>query len=344
MGSRAGLALGVCFTWMDRCGLTLLEVDDMRCLGEIEGRKNTEVFVAYLLTQQISAQIECTDSTQDRWEIWIRDEDKLSSAKTFLNEFRQSPGDPRYTTAVAEASRLLSENEKRRQLAAKNLRRMEMRPGRGMGGVGRGGPLPPLTLTLLILCIVISIASGFGNPGRNNQWAISINEQLSFVATADYEATEGDPAASLKKGEIWRAVTPIFLHLDLLHLAMNMLFLVSFGRMVERWLGTPSFAMFVLLLSIGPNLLQGLAPDWMWGFPFFGGISGVLYGLFGYVWLRSTFDPTLGVSIPIPIAFVMVGIIVLGMLGIFPALRFAHLAHLGGLLIGSAMGYATARR
>jgi GlpG protein len=118
-----------------------------------------------------------------------------------------------------------------------------------------------------------------------------------------------------------------------------MFVLVSFGRMVERWVGTPKFALFVLLLAIGPNLLQGLAPAWMQGNPFFGGISGVLYGLFGYVWIRSSINPNLGVSIPFPIVLIFVGMIVVGLSGQVPDWPYADLCHLGGLLIGCAYGF-----
>ena len=68
---------------------------------------------------------------------------------------------------------------------------------------------------------------------------------------------------------------------------MNMFMLYSFGRLVERWIGTPMFALLVLVLAIIPNLFQGLAPEWMHGNPIFGGISGVLYGLLGFVWIRT---------------------------------------------------------
>jgi GlpG protein len=307
----------------------------MRCLGEIEGRKKTEVFIAYLLTQDISAQIDGTDANRDRWEIWIRDEDKLATAKAHLSDYTRDPHNPKYSAAIDAAGKILADKEKQRQQAARNVKRVEVRSARS-----GGGSLPPLTLTLLILSIVISLATGLGRP--RTEWAMTINEQLRFVSAADYNASQGVPAASLRKGEVWRSITPIFLHLDIIHLAMNMFVLVSFGRMVERWLGTPQFALFVLLLAIGPNLFQGLSPDWLRGSPFFGGMSGVLYGLFGYTWVRSTLNPNLGVVIPLPIAFIFVGLIVLGLVGVFPTL--AHLAHLGGLLIGSAMGFAAERR
>lgn len=311
----------------------------MRCLGEIDGRKRTETFVAFLLTEGISAQIDSVDAAKDRWQLWIRQEDQLPVAREHLYAFVNNPDDPRYIKAMESASQILAEKEKQRKAAAKNIRRMEVRPRSAMSG-----PIPPLTLTLLILSIVISLVTTLGKPKPTNEWGVAVVKTLSFVSQADYIATEGDPAASLRKGEVWRAITPIFLHLSMFHLAMNMFMLVSFGRMVERWLGTPRYALFVLLLAVGSNLLQGLMPEALQGSPFFGGISGVLYGFFGYVWVRSSINPMLGVSIPMPVAMIFVGIIVLGLSGVFPSLRLAHLAHLGGLLIGAAMGFVAERR
>lgn len=311
----------------------------MRCLGEIDGRTATETFVAYLLTEGISAQIECVDPARDRWELWIRQEDQLPAADEHLKEFRANPADPKYAVAVRRASQILQEKQKKREQAAKNVRKFEPRQRNSMSG-----PMPPLTMTLLVLSIAVSLFTSFGKPKPSNDWGIAIQEQLRFVASDDFQRSNEDPAASLKKGEVWRAITPIFLHLGPIHLAMNMFVLISFGKMVERWLGTPRFALFVLLLSIGPNLLQGLAPDWLQGSPHFGGISGVLYGLFGYAWVRSSINPNLGVSIPMPVAILFIGLIVLGLSGALPALRLAHLCHLGGLLIGSAMAFATESR
>jgi GlpG protein len=311
----------------------------MRCLGQINGRGSAESFVAYLLTQQITTQIECLDEANDRWEVWVRDEDKLQQANAELRAFESNPSDPKYAQALSEARAILQQKEKARQQAARNIRRIDT--SRRPGMMGGGGGLPPLTLTLLILCVAVSLLTSFGRPGPTNDWGRSALEELRFVSPEDYQKSNEDPAASLKRGELWRAITPIFLHLSMIHLAMNMFVLISFGRMVERWVGTPRFAVFVLLLAIGPNLLQGLSPAWMQGSPMFGGLSGVLYGLFGYVWIRSMLNPSLGVSIPLPIVLIFVGMIAVGLSGAVPNWPFAELCHLGGLVIGSALAFAS---
>ncbi len=317
----------------------------MRCLGQINGRSSAESFVAYLLTQDITTQIEAVGEPaaqegSDTWEIWVRDEDQMESARAELIQFVDNPRDSKYSAALSQAKSILAERQKKKQQAARNLRRVDMRGSARLGG---GGSIPPLTLTLLILSIGISLMSSFNRPKPSNDWGRSIVEKLSFVSPMDYLQSEGDPAASLKKGELWRMITPIFLHMNMFHLAMNMFVLVSFGRMVERWVGTPRYALFVLLLAVGPNLLQGLAPAWMHGNPLFGGMSGVLYGLFGYVWIRTSIDPTLGVSIPFFMVVIFVGLIVVGLSGIVPNWQYADLCHLGGLLLGCGVAFAEAQ-
>ncbi len=311
----------------------------MRCLGQINGRSSAESFVAYLLTQDVSTHIEALEGAQngsgDRWELWVRDEDKLELAQQELSHFLSNPRDEKYANALTKAKDILAEKDKRRQQVAKNIKRVDMRRTAGLSG----GRLPPLTLTLLILAILVGLVSSFGSP--TNEWGVSVIQELSFVSPADYISSNNDPAASIKRGELWRIITPIFLHGNILHLAMNMFILISFGRIVERLVGTPKFALFVLLLSIGPNLLQGLSPAWMHGSPHFVGISGVLYGFFGYIWVRSAINPHLGVSIPFPFVIILVGMIVVGLSGAVPNWPFAELCHLGGLVIGCAIGFAS---
>ncbi len=52
---------------------------------------------------------------------------------------------------------------------------------------------------------------------------------------------------SFLSGAIWRPLTSMFLHGDLLHLFMNMLWLYFFGPEIERTLGTRQFVRFFLL-------------------------------------------------------------------------------------------------
>jgi GlpG protein len=306
----------------------------MRCVGEIKGRKPAEAFVAYLLTKDISTHVDASDGSPDLWEVWVRDEDRLAEAIELLNDFQKHPSDPRYQSALREAGKILAEKSKQREKVQKNVRRVKY----------KGSPLtdrriPPLTLTLIILCCAVTLLTNFGNPGPSNELGQSMVQQLGFVLPSDYVSSNGDPAVNLKKGQVWRAITPIFLHLHPLHLVFNMFGLVIFGRITERWLGTPQYAILILAAAVLPNLLQGLSPDWMRGNPLFGGISGVVYGLFGYVWTRTNLNPNLGIVIPLPVVVILIAPLLIGFSGLVEGWRMADLAHLGGLIVGATAAF-----
>jgi GlpG protein len=301
----------------------------MRCVGSIKGRKAAEAFVAYLLTKGINTHVDASDASPELWEVWVRDEDRLDESRELLNDFEKHPYDPRYQAALREAGKIIAEKNKQRENLQKNLKRVQY----------KGIPLndrrvPPLTLTLIILSCAVTLLTNFGNPGPSNELGQSMIQQLGFVAPSDYITSNGDPAVNLRKGQFWRSITPIFLHLHPLHLVFNMFGMVIFGRITERWLGTPKYAILILAAAVLPNLLQGLAPDWMRGNPLFGGISGVVYGLFGYVWTRTNLNPNLGVMIPLPVVVILIAPLLIGFSGLVEGWRMADLAHLGGLIVG----------
>lgn len=306
----------------------------MRILTEINGLDSAEKFVAHLLTLDVDTQIERRDGDGDVWEIWVRDEDKLHVAKKELEAFQADPLNAKYAEALPAAQKILAARAEKREAAAKNIKRISKSNSPASFTRGR---IPPLTLTLLIICLVLGVFTEFGSPrNTTGKW---IMNQLAFAVPGDIIQSGGDPAASIKKGEIWRVVTPIVLHGSIIHLAMNLYFFTSLGRIIERWIGTPKFAILILTLAVLPNLLQGLSPEWMHGNPRFVGISGVVYGFLGYVWVRSTINPLHGIQIPFPIILVLLLVIMIGLSGIVQNWYLADLCHLGGLVVGSVIGF-----
>jgi len=70
--------------------------------------------------------------------------------------------------------------------------------------------------------------------------------------------------------------------------------------------------------------------------PYFGGMSGVLYALFGYVWVRGRLDPTMGIAIPRSTVIVLIAWLMLGFANVLGPV--ANYAHLGGLVVGAMLG------
>ena len=88
----------------------------------------------------------------------------------------------------------------------------------------------------------------------------------------------------LKQGEIWRPVTPIFMHFGIIHILFNMMWLKELGTMIEFKNGSLKMLLMVLIIAVVSNVGQ----DYYKG-PYFGGMSGVVYGLFGYIWMKSRY-------------------------------------------------------
>lgn len=111
-------------------------------------------------------------------------------------------------------------------------------------------------------------------------WFISAIQARS-ISGAYYDselATEWTlwgPAVLAGGAEWLRPVTSMFMHLDLGHLAVNMIFLVLIGREVERWLGSALYTAAYFCAGLGGSL----AILWNAFDQPTVGASGALYGL-----------------------------------------------------------------
>jgi membrane associated rhomboid family serine protease len=139
------------------------------------------------------------------------------------------------------------------------------------------------------------------------------------------------------RGEVWRVITPIFIHFGPLHILFNLLWLRDLGSMIEGRQSTWYLGLLVLVMAIGSNVAQFLVSG-----PVFGGMSGVVYGLLGYVWLRGKFDPASGLFLHQSTVVMMMIWFVAGYTGILG--NIANTAHAAGLGIGAAWGYLASLR
>ena len=72
--------------------------------------------------------------------------------------------------------------------------------------------------------------------------------------------------------------------------------------------------------------------------PFFGGMSGVVYALFGYVWIKGKYEPHLNMGVSQQTVLIMMVWLVICMVGLIG--NVANMAHLVGLIVGVAAAYA----
>lgn len=145
---------------------------------------------------------------------------------------------------------------------------------------------------------------------------------------------------SLAQGEIWRLVTPAFLHFGIFHVLFNSLWMWDLGRRLEFFLGRWHFLLFFVLTAVASNVVQ-----YVWsGSANFGGMSGVVYALVGFIAVRQRLAPHPLVSAPPALIGFMLLWLVLCMTGAvdyFIAGSVANAAHVGGLVAGAVYAFTT---
>ncbi len=297
----------------------------MRLIGQLADETAARTFGDFLYAQGIDNSVE--DQKADGWAVWINDEDKVEQAAGLLHEFRTNPADSKYRAKAKEAAVRREAEEKDRDAYQKKIRdRREL--FRPITAYGFG----PLTFCLIVLCVVVAVLS---NLGDKDEAIMPLFINSFKIYPTSYTWMPGLP--DIRHGEVWRLITPIFIHSGILHLVFNMIWLRDLGSMIEARQSSWHFFFLVLIIGIGSNLTQ-----YFWGGPSFGGMSGVVYGLLGYIWLRGKFDPGSGLFLHSSTVTMMAIWFFACFTPLIP--RVANGAHAGGLVIGLAWGYLSSLR
>lgn len=131
----------------------------------------------------------------------------------------------------------------------------------------------------------------------------------------------------------WRLLIPTFLHFGWLHWLSNCVWLWVLGRLLEPFLGSIRFTIVLVLMAIIANITQFL----MVGSIYFGGLSGVVYGCFGFLAVAHILNVDITLRLPFAMYLFMAVCLILGFLGagtFFLSVQLANWAHLGGLISG----------
>ena len=133
-------------------------------------------------------------------------------------------------------------------------------------------------------------------------------------------------AELLTTSSIWRLWSPTFVHYTFPHILPNLILWCLFASKIEKQSRVELFVLFIIIAACS-NFAQ-----WWFEGPKFGGLSGVVYGLMGYLWVLQhftgkecyRFDPIIALLmlLAIPLSFA-------GYLG-----KLANYAHIAGLLCG----------
>jgi GlpG protein len=286
----------------------------MRLIGHLANESAARVFGDYLYVQGIENQIE--PQSQEGWAIWIMDEDKLQRAETLLTDYRKNPQDRKYSEEAKAAAERRAAAEKEQAAYEKRLRgrRHLFTPLREYG-------FGPLTYLLIAASVVVFTFSKFGNDF----------EPVAGLFISEYLRSDGF-LPEVRHGQIWRLFTPMLLHFSFMHILFNMMWLRDLGSMIEGRQSTLHLAVLVVVIAGVSNFAQYFISG-----PIFGGMSGVVYGLLGYVWIRGKFDPGSGLFLhqtTVVMMLVWFFLCYTGWVG-----RVANTAHAAGLVLGMAWGY-----
>ena len=180
--------------------------------------------------------------------------------------------------------------------------------------------------TLLIAaCVLVALFTSLGYD----------MERLQGLFISEWPASSPLALSEVRHGQVWRLFTPAFVHFGIAHLLLNMLAMVSLGGALEQVQGSRFYLVFTASVALCSNLAQYAVS----GSPEFGGMSGVIFGLFGFLWLRPSLDRGYALELARPGIIITLAWFAFCFTGVLP---IANTAHAVGLGIGAAWGALSA--
>src|SRR5437588_4487346 len=163
--------------------------------------------------------------------------------------------------------------------------------------------------------LLIAVAGGSGNALTLMAFGVKSNPEIA-------------------QGQWWRFVTPIFIHIGLLHLFFNSYALWIVGPQVEKLYGGSRFVILYLLTGIA-----GVYGSYAYHpYTISAGASGAIFGLFGVL---LVFGLRYRSSIPTffkrAVGTGVLPVIVINLIIGFTIPQIDNSAHIGGLLAGVAL-------
>lgn len=258
-------------------------------------------------------------------ELWIEEEVDLPRAQALLQEYLAEPEAERISEAVKDGQRFKKEQEKaaKRTTTVLDARTtIFYRPTAFSRGV--------VTLALVVMCVAVGVFTRLGGD---------FTSLRPFLITGSEALPDGNYAwiplmESLRSGELWRLFTPMLIHFGLMHIVFNMMWLLDLGSMIEQQKGRLFLLLFLAVIAGASNLAQYFVSG-----PMFGGMSGVNYGLIGYIWMKGRYDPGSGLDLHKSTITMMVIWYLLCLVGVIP--HVANTVHTVGFAGGIAWGFLT---
>jgi len=142
-----------------------------------------------------------------------------------------------------------------------------------------------------------------------------------------------EPASAIWNGAYHVLLTSATVHAGIIHLLFNLYWFFVLGIVMERTIGAARYLMFVLTAAIVSSGCQ-LAASGDAGV----GLSGVLYAMFGYMWVARSRLPWFRVIHTSTIAVFLAWLLICIGLTQLAVWNVANVGHASGLLFGIAIG------
>jgi len=289
----------------------------MRRLGTLPDRDSASLLHDHLYAMGIH-----TDVSRDgsEWALWVHAEDRVPEARAEYTKFIENPSDARYAN-VTQAADALRNQQVNADLAARKKQAHLSQKWSGLQ------TQIPVTTLLIVLSVWVAILTRLGmddNAVTRFQFA-----EWQFDDQA-HRISHDSIWGVFAKRQYYRWIAPIFLHFGPLHLLFNMSATLMFGRAIEQRSGSWRFLAIVLIIGLISNFSQFLVSG-----PSFGGMSGVDFGLFGFLWMKSKFAADYGVALGRDYIMQFLFFGVLCLFGLFGPI--ANTAHFSGLFTGMAL-------
>lgn len=273
----------------------------MHNLHEFQNLRAAQAFSDYLHSLGIDNYIE---DNQFNFKLFIKHNEQIDKAQLELNEFLQNPNQAKYLAASWHTG---STKQDSSLLAYQHTHLFT-------NFISHGGLI---THCIFIACIIIYTLTTLGlfNP---------IQSSLAFFTQQPFDYWQS-----------WRFVTPAFLHFSALHIIFNLLWWWQLAGVIEKQQGKQHIILLFLVTAITSNFAQYYLVS-----PYFGGLSGVVYGLVGYCWLFGVINKNSKVNLPNAYFIFLLVWLALGFIDILPV-NVANYAHLIGLLSGGVLAIMT---
>lgn len=231
-------------------------------------------------------------------DVWLADESQAERVRAELTRFLENPADPRYLAASWQSGQTNSGLHYRRFPFLETLK-------------ANAGPV---TMAVMIACILVFVLMNVVGDQTVMMW-------LAW------------PYDSSVQFEAWRYFSHALMHFSVLHILFNLLWWWYLGGAVEKRIGSGKLVVITAISA----LLSGFIQHQFSG-PWFGGLSGVVYALMGYVWLRGERDPDSGIYLQRGLIIFSLVWLVAGWFDLF-GMSIANGAHVTGLVVGLAMAF-----